>query len=292
METLSLKFLLHDAEGRVSELRVDSELARVGSGAHCEVRLPKDQAAVEQLRIEVRAGAVFAEARSLVPVTLLNGLPFTQGKVLPDSTLQIGNLQLRVTTVNAGGEQRKRPAHEASRSKAVYAAGAIGFPLGLWALFATAPPAAAELTAVPAPSLFANAETTCSESAEGPARALAEQELLRAESARERAPFAPAEGVEAVALYARSAACFRAAGDNEQAERVLATAETLKRNLNQDFRVHQVRLEWARATQHYSEARTEVRLLLSFVGRKGGEYADFLGSLDRQIELKYLGKKE
>lgn len=292
METQSLKFFLRDVSGRVSELHVDSELARVGSGAHCEVRLAKEQAAFEQLRIEVRSGAVFAEARSLSPATLLNGAPFTQGKLLPDSTLRIGDVELRVAVATSAGEQRKKPAHEQSRSKAIYALAAVGFPLGFWVLLTTEPAQQAELSQVSAPALFSGSDSACSESAEGPARAFAEQELARAESARERAPFDPEQGVDAVTAYARSAACFRMARETQRADQVASAAESLKRRLNQEFRIHQVRLEWAQATSHYQEARTEVRLLLSFVGRRGGEYKDFLSSLDRQIELKYLGKKE
>jgi hypothetical protein len=55
--------------------------------------------------------------------------------------------------------------------------------------------------------------------------------------------------------------------------------------------VHRVRLERALATKSYEEARTEVRLLLSYVGRHGSPYSSWLLSLDRQIELKFAGKK-
>jgi hypothetical protein len=288
----SLKFVLRDEEGQCRALTVDSDVALVGSGAHCEIRLPAEQAATEQLRVETRAGAVFAEVRSVSPVTLLNGVPFTQGRLLPESTLQVGTTELSVVVTRSGSENRSKPEAETTRSKAIYALAVLGFPLGFWLLLTAAPESAPEVAAVPAPPLFAAAEAACPEQAAGPAAALAETELARAESSRERAPFAAEEGVNAVALYSRSAACFRVAERTAEAARVAQAAEELKRKMNQEFRLHQVRLEWAQATRHYDEARTEVRLLLSFVGRRGGEYSSWLSALDRQIELKYSGKKD
>src|SRR4051794_36261511 len=105
----SLKFVIRDAAGNQRELGVDSDVAQLGSGAHCEIRLPPEQAAPEQLRIEARAGGVFAEVRSLSPATLLNGVPFTQGRLLPESRLQIGNFQVSVVATNSGVERRAKP---------------------------------------------------------------------------------------------------------------------------------------------------------------------------------------
>ena len=291
MNLTSLKFVIRDGVGNLRELGVDSDIARVGSGAHCEIRLPPEQAAPEQLHIEARSGGVFAEVRSLTPATLLNGLPFTQGRLLPESLLQIGNFQVSGVAANLGLERRAKPESEASRSKFVYVLGAVGFPLGFWVLLTTKPQAEASVAAVPPPALFVDEPSTCNESAPGTALSLAEAELSRAESSRERAPFDAERGVNAVALYARAAACFRAAAKPEDAKRATLAADDLKRKMNQGFHLHQVRLDWAQETHHYDEARTEVRLLLSFVGQRGGEYATFLSALDRQIELKNSGNK-
>ncbi|MGC4093343.1 MAG: FHA domain-containing protein [Polyangiaceae bacterium] len=291
MEFSSLKFVVCEDGGVRRELSVDSDVALVGSGAHCEIRLPAEHAAPEQLRLQVRAGAVFAEARSLSPLTLLNGAPFTQGRLLPGSSLRVGNSEISVEVARAQAPT-KLERKESARSKFVYVLGAIGFPLGFWMLLNESPSAAQEVHAVAPPALFDGASAACAESAPGPAQAQAESELGRAESLRERAPFEAEEGVDAVAAFARSAACFKAAGQADEAARATQAAEDLKRRMNREFRLHQVRLEWARSTQHHDEARKEVRLLLSFVGRRGGEYANWLSALDRQIELSYSGKKE
>jgi hypothetical protein len=114
---------------------------------------------------------------------------------------------------------------------------------------------------------------------------------VRAETARERAPFSGNDGVVAVEAFERSAACFGSAERLDRAEYAKRDAERLKRAIQQDFHVHRVRLERALATKRYEEARTEVRLLLSYVGQRGGDYTSWLSSLDRQIELKFAGKK-
>jgi hypothetical protein len=288
----SLKFVIRDAAGNQRELCVDSDVARLGSGAHCEIRLPAEQAAPEQLRIEARAGGVFAEVCSLTSAPLLNGLPFTQGRLLPESWLHVGNFQVSVVTATSDNERRAKPESQASRSKFVYALGAVGFPLGFWVLLTTKPPGEATVAAVPPPALFVDEPRTCSESTPDTALPLAEAELERAESARERAPFDAERGVNAVALYERAAACFRTAGQPDAAKRAGHAADVLKRKMTGEFRLHQVRLDWAQATHHYEEARTEVRLLLSFVGQRGPEYVSFLSAVDRQIELKSSSPKE
>jgi hypothetical protein len=288
----SLKFVIRDAAGNLRELGVDSDVAQLGSGAHCEIRLPPEQAAPEQLRIEARAGGVFAEVRSLRPATLLNGVPFTQGRLLPESWLQIGDFQVSVLAASSVVERRAKPESQASRSKFVYVLGAIGFPLGFWVLLTTGPRGEATVAAVAPPALFVDEPSKCSENTPGTARSLAEADLERAESARERAPFDAERGVNAVALYERAAACFHTAGQPDAARRAKLAADALKLKMNQEFRLHQVRLDWAQATNHYDEARTEVRLLLSFVGQRGAEYVSFLSAVDRQIELRSSRPKE
>jgi hypothetical protein len=54
LRTTSLLVGISYPNGRREELTVDSESALIGSGAHCEVRLPAEHAAVEHLFIESR----------------------------------------------------------------------------------------------------------------------------------------------------------------------------------------------------------------------------------------------
>ncbi|HMI90384.1 MAG TPA: FHA domain-containing protein [Polyangiales bacterium] len=288
----TLKFTLMHPDGRVEQLAVDADLALVGSGAHCEIRLPYESAAVEQLRIEARGIGLFAASRSMDPPTLLNGVPFTEGRLLPGSVLTSGGIQIRVELDDATGVAGARGKTKESSNPLVYGLAIVGLPLGFY-LFLTMQTATAELpAAVDPPSLWAEAaEGACSERAADTAHALAERESLRAEAARERSPFHPEEGLHAVALFQRASACYRVAGELTRGEHAQRAALELKRRAESDFHVHHVRLGRALATKHYDRARREVGILLEFVGKRGGRYAEWLTVLDRTIELKFSGKK-
>src|SRR5262245_19846063 len=97
-----LKFSIEYPDGSKRELSVDADGVTVGSGAHCEIRLVGDEIPVEQLRVEARSGGVFAEARSMTPPALVHGVPFTQGRLLPNTLVQVGALRFRVEHAEAG----------------------------------------------------------------------------------------------------------------------------------------------------------------------------------------------
>jgi len=288
----TLKFTIMHLDGRVEQLAVDADTALVGSGAHCEIRLPYERAAVEQLRVEARGVGLFAASRSMDPPTLLNGVPFTEARLLPESVLTSGGIQIRVEVDAATVAAGARGKAERASNPLIYALAIVGLPLGFY-LFLTMHRPSAELpAAVDPPALWEEgADVACSERAADTARALAERESLRAEAARERSPFHPEEGLHAVALFQRTSACYRVAGELASAERAQRSALDLKRKAESDFHVHHVRLGRALATRQYDRARREVGILLEFVGKRGGRYAEWLTVLDRTIELKFSGKK-
>jgi hypothetical protein len=292
-DAATLKFTIVHPDTRTEELVVDADTALVGSGAHCEVRLPYEQAAVEQLRVEARGANLFAACRSMHPPTLLNGAPFTEGRLLPGSVLSSGATQIRVELGGAAAGAGARRRAERRSSPLVYVLGIVGFPLSFYVLLTIEPPAADLPGAVDPPALWAPAvKAACSESAADTAAALAERERSRAEAARERSPFYPEEGLHAVLLFERASACYRVAGQPDRAQQAERAALDLKRKADSDVHVHHVRLERALATARYEQARREVRILLAFVGKRGGEYAEWLAVLDRMIELKFSGKKK
>jgi hypothetical protein len=223
----------------------------------------------------------------------LNGVPFVEGRLLRDGILRIGRVELVVSLVQAGAlDGAKSKKSESSGSPAIYALAAVGFPLGFYLLLTHRPPDGALPVPVEPPALFAAAGAArCPEPAADAALAFGSEELRRAETARERAPFSGHDAVSAVNAFQRAAACFSAAAAPEHASESARQGKQLEEAVLLDFHVHRVRLERALATKRYEEARTEVRLLLSYVGRRGSAYAAWLMSLDRQIELKFAGKK-
>ena len=288
----SLEISVHFPDGTRQRLTVDAATALIGSGSHCEIRLPPEDAAVEQLRLSLDAAGVFAQVRSLDRTVTVNGVPFVEGRLLPGSLLSIGRVELTVavteTQISRGQTQKKDPG-----KTAIYALGALGFPLGFYLILSQRDPGSALPSEVEPPPLFAAASATpCPDAERGAAMAIAAEERRRAETARERAPFSGQDAVNAVVAFRRSAACFSLAESTDQAQDSLRQADALERDVQTEFHVHRVRLERALATKSYEDARTEVRLLLSYIGRHGGNYASWLLSLDRQIELKFSGKKQ
>ena len=277
--------------GRREELSVDAERVLVGSGAHCEIRLPQGMAAVEQLVIETRSGGVFAEARSLDPMPQLNGSPFTQGRLLPDAVLGLGPFSLEVRRMEVELGAKARDEKDKKTSPILYLAAILGFPLGLYIILHK-PPEAPLRMPTKAPALWAAAAPACPQTESSSAAAFADQQISAAESKEERSPFYPEDGVSAVNAFQLASVCYGTAGDLERADEANRAATALKKRVADDFHIHQVRLERALSTKDYVSARTEVRILRSFLGGAVGEYSNYLSVLDRQIELKFSAKKK
>jgi hypothetical protein len=288
-----LKLSLRHDDGARQELTVDTTQALIGSGSHCEVRLPAEDAALEQMLLSVNGSGIFGQVRSLERPVTLNGVPFVEGRLLPDSLLRIGRVELIASLVESGAASSGGGTKKSSSgSPAIYALAAVGFPLGIYLLLTQSPAESALPNEVQPPPLFAAAGATrCPESVPEAAVAFGGEELRRAETARERAPFSGQDAVSAVNSFQRAAACFTVGSSPERASDASLHEARLKKSVELDFHVHRVRLERALATKSYEEARTEVRLLLSYVGRRGNPYSSWLTSLDRQIELKFAGMK-
>lgn len=288
-----LKLSLRHDDGTRQELTVDAAQALIGSGSHCEIRLPAEDAAVEQLLLSVDGSGIFGQVRSLERPVTLNGVPFVEGRLLSDGLLRLGRVEIFVSIVESSVARSASAAKKGrSASPTIYAMAAIGFPLGFYLLLSHRHGESALPTEVEPPPLFAEAGAMrCPEGTAEAAAAFGGQELRRAETARERAPFSGQDAVGAVNAFQRAAACFTRGDAPERARDASHQGEQLKENVQLDFHVHRVRLERALATKSYEEARTEVRLLLSYVGRRGSAYSSWLTSLDRQIELKFSGKK-
>jgi hypothetical protein len=278
-------------DGRSEDLQVDSERVLVGSGAHCEIRLPREHAAIEALLIEAKSGGIFAEARSLHPPPLLNGMPFTAGRLLTDAVVVLGQLQLTVRVIETsaqGGAARS----QSSAGKLTYSVAAAMLAGALYML-ANAPSAEAAFSSLPpAPPLWTSAgKASCPHRDPGSAAAYAAEQNLLAEGKRERAPFYLQDGVAAVQLFQVAAVCFDAGGASAAAREAELSAATLRKEMSDAFHVHQVRLERALVVKDYDGARTELQLLLGLLQGRKNEYVTYLANLDRKIELKFSGKK-
>jgi hypothetical protein len=282
----ALRIELH-RRGAIQVLEVQADRALVGSGAHCDLRLAPDEAAVEQLVIEARDEEVHASVRSLEPQCRMNGAPFLEGRLTPDSLVEVGGVALRV--VLAELKDTKKPVKRSSSATPpwVQALGLLGVGAGLF--FATRTPEEADSVlaeAVSPPALFSTAAVACPQSDPAAARSLAEQEAEDAESKAERAPFYPGDGLVAVRLYQRAAACHERAGDADTAREEREAARLLSRQLSDELHVRHVRLERFLTQQKYDEVERELPTLAEFVRDKSHPYAHWLSAVKRELAVQ------
>jgi hypothetical protein len=273
------RFDIAHPEGRRETLLVDSERILVGSGAHCDVRLPAEHCAPEQLVMEVMGDTIKIEARVSEPKVSLDGDVITHAAVASGQVLTIGDLRVRITRESAPGVSQRR-ANEERRGVLVKVVGAIAAPvLAYFAFFA----ADASPSGPPAtyPALWSDAPARCPVGADQ-ANAYAEEKHLVADGKRERHPFYLAQGVEAVSAYETAATCYRAAGDGDAADGVTAAAKELRTEIEADYRVRRLRLERALLRKDDEVAAKEVAALSDLTTAAQGPYVEWLAVMRRK----------
>lgn len=282
-----LKFQTRLPTGQIEQLSIESERVLIGSGAHCEIRLPLAEARVEHVLIELGPAGVFARALSFEPPPTINNVPFTQAPLPPGAMLGVSGTQIYIEVVEgaqAGGalQQKKKSS-----------------PIMLIALLLILPAAGylfladdegfgggAEPERPQAPELWAAPVAQCPQADRGAALGFARERMAIADAKRERRPFHVQDGVSAVPTYETAAACFRAGGDAASGNLADESAKYLRREMTDDFRMRRVRLDHALATEDYVSAQKEVRVLLQFVEGKSGDYVTWLSNLERKLKLK------
>lgn len=288
-----LRFTIEYPNATKRELSVDSDNVTVGSGAHCEIRLSGDDIPVEQLKVEARGGGVFAEARSMTPPALVNGIPFVQGRLLPTTVLHVGAIRLRVEYAEAGERPSVSRAKAKKTNPLIWVVAGVGFPLGFYLVFTLRPQESTLGAAPPPPPLWAQAEgESCVHQDRAVAEAQAVSYLDQAVARRERSPFSPQDGIESVVLYAQAAACFSRAQNPADARFASGEAEHMRQASSRQFHVHQVRLERALAMKEYDAAQAEARILQAFVGSGGKEYSGWLSDLQRRMKVILSTKRK
>jgi hypothetical protein len=285
-----LEFRIRQPDGREERLVVDSDRVLIGSGAHCEIRLPATEAAVEHVLVTFLGGGVFATARALSPPPTINGSPFTQAPLLAESTLGVGQVQMMVSVVEVADNANVIKKKQERTSPMTYVLAAIAVPISLYIILDDPPnDTAGRDKPKEVPSLWSSAAPSCPQKSADQALALAREKRIVAEGKRERSPFHVQDGVAAVPLFRQAAACYKYADDPNTARDMEAAAERLKRSLEEDYRAHQMRLEHAIEVRDLRTAQKEVKVLLAMLEGQTGPYVVWLSNLDRRIALK-LGK--
>jgi len=285
----TLKFQIRQPSGQVDQLSMEAERVLIGSGAHCEIRLPVDQARVEHVLIELGPAGIFARALNFDPPPTINNIPFQQAPLPPGAMLGVGGCQIYVElTEGAAGTAagaKKKP------SPIVILALAIIVPLGLYTIIeGDGAEGGPKPSPKQAPELWQAPVASCPYSG-GQALAFAREKMTVADAKRERRPFHVQDGVQAVPTYEAAAVCFRAGGDAPSGILAEESAKFLRRDITDDFRTRRVRLDHALTVEDYVSAQREVRVLLQFTEGKSGDYVTWLSNLERKLKLKAGTKK-
>lgn len=284
----ALRIELHRGQ-HATVLEVQDDRALIGSGAHCDLRLAPDEAAVEQLLIEAIGGdEVYARARAMHPVCLLNGAPFLEGRLSPASVLELGAIALRVQRVERKDSARKpQRQRQSATSPTIQALGLIAVALGLWHVLQPKQKGGGALASeVGPPPVAALAPEPCPVTRQTGALALARQTMSEAESKRERAPFYPGDAALAAPLFAQAAACFELAGDRDAAQQAHEAARALAQHVADAIHVGHVRLERFLVDQQFADARAQADLLADLLSDKHSDYSVWLAGVQREWELR------
>lgn len=277
-----LRFDITLPDGSNESFETDAERVLIGRGAHCDIRLPDTESAVEHVVIEVVGGTLRVVARAFTPPPTLNGDTVTEAAVTGDALIGIGAVRIRIARIEASLDRSfTQPQRGSSVLRLLILVAAL--VLGGMLFFRAQRTTKSAPGAVP--ELWSDAPTTCPVTAPGQARALAAEKRIVADGKRERHPFYASDGVEAVVLYEVSAACFAVAGDPANAQAVRGAADELRSDVNDDFRVRRLRLERALASENDEVAAHEVAMLRTLMIDKQGPYMDWIHALARKLEV-------
>jgi hypothetical protein len=281
-----LRFQIRHPNGQVEQLNVEGERVLIGSGAHCEIRLPVDQAAVESVLIQRSGQGVYAQALSFDPPPTINNTPFSQAPLQAESGLGIGQVQIFVSLAEAGGGAQIVSRQKQKTSPLTLVLAALCALASAYYFLFMDQPEAPSIAPKEIPELWEAPVAQCPQPTTEQAVATAQKEEGIGDARRERRPFHVQDGVSAVPHYELASVCFRAGGDQASATESSNEAAALRSEVQQDFRTHRVRLDHLLQIQDWVSARKEVRVLLQYMEGKQGDYVTWLSNLDRKLKLK------
>jgi hypothetical protein len=289
---LGLQIIVRYPDGRTEQFAVDANSVRVGSGAHCEVRLPQEHSAVEHVAISLIGGGVHAQARSFSPHPTINGVGFVQTPVQPDSVIGVGAIQLWARAADLTDEQQPVIRRKAQKtSPLTYVLGALMLPLAGYLIYGEQSGGSVQTAQGAPPALWGNPVGSCPQLARDAAFAVGSDKLSVALGKRERRPFHVEDGVAAVPLFETASACFKVAGLGGASGEAARYARDLRTKIEEDYRAHQVRLEHALMVEDWDTAQDEATVLRAFTEGKQGAYVSWLSNLQRELQMK-RGRKE
>ena len=279
----SLQFEIQHRYRPAERLTVDHQRALVGSAAHCEIRLPPEDCSPEWAIFELRDGQLFIQPLGSQPQPMLEGRQLMEGPVPSGAGVQVGSCLLTVSVFDPTGGVLKK---EKTNPRVFVLVGLLLAAAGYAATLNDDVDHEYALPDTP-PSLWASDGHTCAQSEPGLAAARGYELLSSAESKRERSPFVPRAGVDAVSTYREAVACFRAAGKLTEASESEHDAARLETAMLRDYHLARLRLERALVSGDGDTALRQISTLKSMLGQRPGEYTASLNNLERRLVVRF-----
>jgi hypothetical protein len=270
-------------DGTLERQRLEGERITIGRSTSATISIPDARALdAEHLMLAPRSdGCWVAVAQGASTPVIVRGEAFEHGMLAWGAELAVGGLKLRIADRQP---DEKKTEGEKPVSAPVLIAFFVAIPLVGWLLLSD-PEVGIDATPTAAPPALFDEVSAC-ETEGGTARHRADRDAEAAIAKAERYPFAAQDGVQAVQLYRRAQACYRAVNASTEAALMGREAELMSRRIDEDFRTHKLRLERALAQGRLPDALLETHALQEiFRHRAGHPYVGWLEQLARQLQL-------
>jgi len=282
MAETGLRVVITREERVELDVTVHGSQVLIGSGGHCDVRLGPDLLATEQVRLTCEERRVWAETLARTPAVLLDGRPFSSGAVGPNDTLSVGRLMMRVSS------WQEEVAPSSGHKRLIPLVLLLVVLSGLAVVGGLSRRAAAQ-SALPEPpaSPFVDgaAAPTCPEVTTAAAGVAGADLWREAIDHRERSPFYPKDGLEAVRAFETAGVCFESAGNRSSADEARVQASLLRTRLEKSFHVHHVRLSHSINQRDFETSKVEVAILRGFLAGRDHPYCAWLDNMGRWLEV-------
>jgi hypothetical protein len=270
-------------DGTLERQRLEGEQITVGRSPAAGIPIPDARTLdPEHLMLAPRGeGCWVAVAQNAGAPVHVRGEVFEHGMLAWGTELSIGQLKLRIAD---SLPKEKKVAGEKQVSAPVLIAFFVIIPLVGWLLLSDGGSSLDTTPAAPPPGLFEE-QVSCPTTG-GTARHRADLDAEAAIARAERYPFAAQDGVQAVRLYQRAQACYRAVGAGEEAQQMEREGALMQRRIEEDYSTHRLRLERALQQRRMADALIETRALVELLRHKEGDpYLAWLRQLGRQLQL-------
>jgi len=290
MAEQGLRVLITRDQEVVADVEVIGASVLIGSGGHCDVRLGPDLLAIEQIRLRLDDGQVWGEALSRLPPVTLGGRAFSSGVVTQTDALSVGPLFVQVASwqeqvVQKTGHKRFIPLLALLVLLTFASVSAAISRKVVKASHLPDPPAS------PFAESDAKAQVSCPEQVPASATVAAGDMWREALDQRERSPFSPRNGMDAVRTFNVAASCFDVAGNHDAAEEARTQASLLRAGLERSFHVHRVRLDHSISQKDFALSKVEVAILKSFLAGREHPYLTWLDDMERWLEVTQGNRK-